>query len=262
MLKDLANVIKTRWPEMLLVIGFMAIGMFLADQLTAADPTAITKAPITMSQTTTLLYTMTATVFFVFFLILYLGFLATLSVNHDTPHDPTTLVRIGRLFFWRFIRFELFIVLYYFAVAMLIYSPMKFLFFRTTNVEDMPQWTFHLCRLATAAILAKPILLIPPIMICKNIMLLPAVKNLSDYRISDIKALPIIFITGILITGTITSIQAEIEPKSMIFNILTIAKVIISPTFILLTGMIGIWFITGNKFGTLPETPEQTEQTP
>lgn len=245
---------------MLLIIGFMAIVMFLFEQLSAADPSAKTPSAITMTPTTSFLYSMAAMVFSVIFLTLYLGFLATLSVNHTTSHDPPILVRIGRIFFWRNIRFQIIFGLYWLALTTLIFSPIKFLFFRTTNLNDIPEWTLNVCRLIPFVILAKPLLLIPPIMICRNLMVLPAIKLMPGYSISEIKILPVIFIGGMLIVASITHLQSIMTPNTVIFNLTFAAKAIIAAAVTLLTGIIGIWFAAGKRFGALQDTSEEPPQ--
>ena len=65
MLKDLTTVFKKRWPEMLLIVGFTAIAIFLTEQLNSAAPAAKTPVPMTMTQTTSFLYSMVIMIFLV-----------------------------------------------------------------------------------------------------------------------------------------------------------------------------------------------------
>ena len=210
---------------MLLIIGFMAIGRFLELQIFATVTSANTTNPITMSETALFLYSMTAMIFNVLFLWLYLGFLATLNVNYTTPHDPAILVRIGRIFFWRAVRFLIIFSLYWAAASVLIFSPVKFLFFRTTDPHNtMLEWAFHICSIIAVGALAKLLLLVPPIMICRNLMVLPAVKVMSDYRLSNAKALTAIFITGLIIYAAITTLHMNMDTNSALFNIVTATR--------------------------------------
>ena len=260
MLKDLTTIFKKRWPEMLLIVGFMAIGLFLYMQLIAATPSAKTPSPIIMTETTSLLYSTASMVFFVLFLTIYLGFLATLSVNYDTPHDPSILIKIGRIFFWRNFRFHILFEIYCISIALLILSPMKLLFFRTTNIDDMPQWLLHICMIIAIAIFSKPLLLVPPIMIYKNLMILPAIKVMANYPISKIKILPALLIGGFLFVGSILEMLNVIKPNTVILSITFAACSIIMATIMLLTGIIGIWFVAGKRFGAMQEIPEETTE--
>lgn len=260
MLTDLTTVFKKRWPEMLLIVGFSAIAIFLIEQLNSASPAANTPVPMTMTQTTSFLYSMVIMIFLVLAMTLNLGFLATLNVNHAEPHDPVILIKIGRFFFWRTIRFQVIFGLAYLALAMLFFSPLKFIFFPSTGLEDIPQWLANTTSVIALAALAKPVLLITPIMICKNLMVLPAVKLMSSYRLSEIKILPLIFIGSMLTVGVITELQEKMPASDMIFNIIYAAKSIITAVTALLTGMIGIWFAAGKRFGAMQEIPEETTE--
>lgn len=261
MLKDLTTVFKKRWPEMLLIVGFMAIGRFLELQIITAATSAPTPALIAMSQKTLFLYSATSMIFNVLFLTLYLGFLATLNVNYTTPHTPETLIRIGRFFFWRTIRFLIIFSLYLAVVSILIFSPVKFLFFRTIDSHTtMLDWAFHICSIIAVGALAKLLLLVSPIMICKNLVVLPAVKYMSNYRLSDAKALTAIFTTGLIIYAAISTLHMLMDTNAAFFQIITAVRSILFATLTLLTGMIGIWFVAGKRFGALQEIPEETTE--
>jgi hypothetical protein len=263
MINDLTIILKKRWPEMLLIIGFMAIGMFLIERLVATNPTSFqspqTSAVSSMTQTTSFLYPMIAMVFCVLSLTLHLGFLATLNLNYDTPHDPTILIRIGRFFFWRVIRFHLLFALVFIPAAILFYSSMKFFLFRDTSMENIPPWAFLACRTVTVTALAKPFLLIPPIMICKNIMVLKATAIMPDYKIAYAKPLVAVFIAGTCVIAAITILHMQMDPKTILFDIVIAIKSIIFGIFHLLIGIIGIWFISGKQFGKLREIQEEPE---
>ncbi|MCF7955293.1 MAG: hypothetical protein K9M75_05790 [Phycisphaerae bacterium] len=260
MLKDLTAVFKNRWPEMLLIIGFTAIAIFLTEQLNSAAPNAKTPVPMTMTQTTSFLYSIVIMIFLVFAMILHLGFIATLNVNHAEPHDPAILIKIGRIFFWRTIRFQVLIGLAYLALAILFFSPIKFIFFPSKSLEDIPQWSANTASVIALAALVKPVLLITPIMIYKNLMVLPAVKILSACRLSEIKILPLIFIGSILIIGAITTLEEKMPSSNTIFNIIYATKSIITAVTALLTGIIAMWFVAGKRFGALQEVPEETTE--
>jgi len=260
MLTDLTTVFKKRWPEMLLIVGFTAIAIFLTEQLNSAAPAAKTPVPMTMTQTTSFLYSMVIMIFLVLAMTLNLGFLATLNVNHAEPHDPVILIKIGRIFFWRTIRFQVIFGLAYLALAILFFSPLKFIFFANTSLEEIPNWPHRTASIIALAALAKPMLLTAPIMICKNLMVLPAVKLMSSYRLSDIKILPLIFIGSMLTIGAITELQEKMPASDIIFNIIYAAKSIITAVTALLTGIIGIWFVAGKRFGAMQEILEETEE--
>lgn len=260
MLKDLTKVTKARWPEMLLIIGFLAIGRFLDFQVISGVNFNIKTDPITMSEKTLFLYSMTAMIFNVLFLWLYMGFLATLNVNPYTPHEPAILIKIGRFFFWRGVRFLILFSLYWTAVSVLIFSPVRFLFFRTAeSYSTTMEWAFHFCMIIAAGALAKLLLFVPPIMICKNLMVLPAVKVMSDYKLSNAKAPAIIFVAGLLVYSAITTLHMYISTNTPLFDIVTAIRSIVFATITLLIGIIGIWFVSGKRFGALQQQ-EDTEE--
>jgi hypothetical protein len=265
MLNDLKIMVSKRWQEMLLIIGFLAIGMFLFELLNA-EATAMQQAAVNgpiangaagMSQTTTLLYSLAMMAFMVLWLILFLGFLGTLSINYATPLDPMVLVRIGKRFFWRFVRFQFLFALYYLAASILIFSAVKFLLFPSIEPENVSPWVSYACGVIVMGVLAKPILLIPPIMICRNCMVFQAVRTMSRCRISDMKILPIVFVTGLIITGALSAVHMEMAADTTLFKVIIAVKAILAGIFYLATGAIGVWFISGSRFGVLEELQEQ-----
>lgn len=264
MFDDLKDMCSNRWQEILLIIGFMAIGIFLFEQISAeaaaiqraATESGITNESGSMSPTTSFLYSLASMVFLVLWQILLLGFLATLNINYGTPLDPKLLIIIGRRFFWRMIRFQIILGLLYFAASMLIFNAMKWIFLQSVPNENISTWTLAICAVVSMAILSKPILLIPPIMICKNCMVLEAVAMMPNYKISDIKILPAVFITGLTLTVAISAALMNMQADAALFNIMVASKAITAGVLSLATGVIGVWFVGGNKFGVIGEELE------
>jgi hypothetical protein len=267
MLDDLKKLICKRWQEMLLIVVFMAIWMFLFELLNAeaaAIQQAASDGPLAslssnMSQTTTSLYFFAMMAFMVTWLTLFLGFLGTLNINYPTALDPIVLIRIGVRFFWRFIRFELILSLYFIAASIVVCSAISFLFFGSADAE-IPSWVYQICGVIVMGILAKPILLIPPIMICRNCMVLQAIRKMPEFRILEMKALPIVYVTGLLIIGGITALHTDMPSDTNLFKVVVAVKAIIAGIFSLMTGVIGIWFVGGYKFGVLEEMVEEQEE--
>jgi len=258
---DLVAVFRNRWPEILLIVGFMVIGMYLREQLVTVFFNELmaqdSDKPLLMTETTRFLFSMAAMFFLITSLIFLLGFLATLSVNFLDSHEPTTLLRVGRIFFWRTLRFLLGAELFVLLLSSLIFSPLRFMFYRNVDVSDVPRWVSEICSLIGVGIIAKVMLLMMPIMICRNLMVLPAVKALKGYRIGDIIALPVLFFAGLAVVGLFTFAQEGVTPGTVLYHTLLGVKALLSGLVALLCGMIGIWYVCGNKFGVLSEKQEE-----
>lgn len=264
MFDDLKDMFLKRWAEMVLIVVFLAIGLFLFEQIsnevsaiqqsTAENGTAITSG--TMSQTTSFMFSMGAMIFMILWMTLHLGFLATLKINYATALDPKLLFLIGRRYFWRLVRFQIFMTLFSIAAFIVVLSAAKAIFFPSIPEQSIPVLASATCAIIATSALAKPMLLVPPIMICKNCMVLEAFRIMSDYRILDIKILPAIFICGVTAAAGFSILLMNIEPNTAISNVLIASKGVFAGTMAMVTGCIGIWFIGGNKFGVIEDIPD------
>ncbi len=265
MVDDFKNLIRARWQEMVLIAGFMAIGMFLQELVFAemkliqasVSESGMANASGNMQQTTFSLFIVVMMVFKILSLLLLLGFLGTININYPTALDPIVLIRIGTRFFWRFIRFELLFELYFWAASGLLFSAVSFLFFPSVAPENIPVWVLLICGGIAISVLAKPLLLIPAIMICRNCMVLPAAAAMPKYKISEMRILAIVLVTGLSIAGAITAAYTNMDSNTVLFKVAIASKAIIVGVFLLVIGAMGIWFIGGGRFGVMEEMAEE-----
>lgn len=254
MLTDLINLFRKRWPEMMLVVGFSVFAVFLLERykaivITVAKSSSNSDFISNLSETAAFWYSLGAMFFYMMWTMLFLGFLASLIVICQTPQEPAVLLKIGRRFFWRIMRFSIIYGSLWVILRASLYYIVKSLFFPSLAIELMPFWVLELCSIPPCIILAKPLILVPCIMIVRNCMLLEASAEISQYEILKAKALLAIFISAVTLDRLFSILLLYIDYERVFFDVLVAIKGCLMGALILLMGLCGVWLVNGGKFG-------------
>ena len=187
--------------------------------------------------------------------MLYLGFLATAHTDGPAPKQPAQLVSVGRLFFWRMLRFQIILGIVYIGISFVILAIVQSMVFGQKDVLSIPDWVAHLCSFAALAVLAKPMLLIPAVMIVKDCMVLEAIGLLKEYRFLDAKDLVWAFFVCFATVYLLSSWLGVTEPGSVFYYVLVGIYAVVSSALIVALTLGAVLFV-GSK--TIPAT-EPTE---
>ncbi len=234
------DILKNRWPEALLVIGFQAIAIALADVVLS---TMQDKNALQMSDTALFVISFASGIFWVLWMLLRLGFLYTASEHGSENFDPSALIVNARPFFWRMIRFEIVLGIAMVIVTILLMAVLTVItgaagpeFIQKSYVQ---QGLFMLATL----ILIKPALLMPAIMIVCNNMVIESMFALRDYRLSRCKGLIAVFF--ILLTGSfLLSRFMETASRTAAENILLAVHAVFTAIMTLLMGLFAVKFVS------------------
>ncbi len=220
------------------------------------NTTAFTSASMVheLSETPVFWFSLGGMFFQVLWALFLLGFLVSVIVSYQTALEPGMLLKIGRKFFWRTFRFSIVYGAFCMALNMVICTVVKSLFFPSTAFELLPTWVIELCSIPAYIILAKPLILVPCIMIIGNKMLLEATALISQFAILKAKALLAIFIATASLEGLISALQLFMDHEKIAFNVVIAVKGCLMGSLILLAGLYGVWFVNGGKFSKDAET--------
>ena len=249
--KKTLNIIKNRWPELILIVGLAAIMMLLIQRTQA-------KAPENISSTD-FLQLFVAVIFSVFFMILKFGFLRTLIFAPDQPALPMDLLRLGKPFFWRmfFLGFILFIpfILMYTVISSVLPADLS---------SQSAYAASFLVALLVSAVMVKLIIFLPAIIIVADTRILESFKYLKYIKLTSAKILLLIFVLQVL---TDSLLRPFIMPESKNwsstdFIILACSHLIAQFISMALSVMAVIYVTQTQHINFLPEqttTPDDTD---
>ena len=190
--------------------------------------------------------------------MLYLGFLATACTEGVSPKQPAQLVSIGRLFFWRMLRFQVILGVIYIGISFIILVIVQSVVLGTEEVSGIPDWVAHLCSFAALAVLAKPMLFIPAVMIVRDRMVLEAVGLLKEYRFLEAKDLVRAFFVCFATVYLLSSLLGLIETGSVFYYALVGIYAVVSSALIVSVTLGAVLFV-GSKTKLATEPAENRE---
>jgi hypothetical protein len=254
----LAGVIKIfrkRWPEATLVILLQAGLMVLLEEIAGRTALSQQVQSAALPGHVDFIVGMGTVLFAVILQMLYLGFLATAYSEGASPKQPAQLVSVGRLFFWRMLRFQVILGIVYIGISFVILAIVQSVVLGAEEVSGIPDWVAHLCSFAALAVLAKPMLFMPAVMIVRDRMVLEAIGLLKEYRFLDAKDLVRAFFVCFATVYLLSSLLGLIEAGSVFYYLLVGIYAVVSSALIVALTLGAVLFV-GSK--TAPTT-EPTE---
>jgi hypothetical protein len=102
------DILKARWPEVVMVVVLQAAMMLLLEEVVSDSEKMDSNAAL-MPFWASFLLGMGTILCAVLWQMLYLGFLKTAAVFGSQPQQPVELLRSGRPYFWRIVFFQILI---------------------------------------------------------------------------------------------------------------------------------------------------------
>ncbi len=195
-------------------------------------------------------------VFAVIWQMLYLGFLATAYSEGASPKQPAQLVSVGRLFFWRMLRFQVILGIAYIGISFVILAIVQSMVFGQKDMSSIPDWIAQLCSFAALAILVKPMLLTPAVMIVKDCMVLQALGSLREYKILEARVLLRAFFVCFATVYLLSSWLGVIETGSVFYYVLVGIYAVVSSALIVAVTLGAVLFV-GSKTNLAIEDTEE-----
>jgi hypothetical protein len=246
-LPDIIEIIKKRFPEVILIVGFQAGLFFLLDQLAnAAEPyqnqteaTHMGSLPMGMD----VVLGLGIAVCVIAWQLLSLGFLRTAFVNGAVQQDPKTLIMIGRAFFWRMFRFQVIFGFVYIAIASFISSLMISAMYKDVPISDLPDWVMLSASFLSTIIIIKPLLLSPAIMIVSGCMVKDSFSKLKNFKPLADPLMLRLFIAFIATAFVFSTIETLTKTGSIAHHIILAIQGITTSSLWLIVSLYTIKFI-------------------
>ncbi|MHC4291145.1 MAG: hypothetical protein ACYSTR_02895 [Planctomycetota bacterium] len=182
------DILKVRWPEVMLVVVLQAAMSMLGQEIMMfmenVDPQK-TMLPLWSSF---LLFIGTFGVSIVW-LMLYLGFLKTASMEEVKIYEPGQLLQYGKSYFWRYLSFYILISCTMFILGGLVIGLFTSVISRGEENYAISEWFMQSCALGVLLGMIKPMLFIPARILVHGNTALEALYSISFYRMGQFRRL-------------------------------------------------------------------------
>ena len=232
----------------ILQAGLMVLLEEIAGQAAVAQQAQSTSPPPHMG----FIWGMGTALFAVIWQMLYLGFLATACTEGAAPKQPGELVGVGRLFFWRILRFQIVLGIAYVGISLMVLAIVQSAALSQKDASGIPAWIAHLCSFVALVVLAKPMLLIPAVIIVRDRMVLEAFGLLKEYKLLEAKALLWAFFVCFATVYLLSSLLSLVKAGSVFYYALVGIYAVVSSALIVAVTLGAVLFIAS-------KTPVATE---
>jgi hypothetical protein len=255
-LAGIIGIFRKRWPEVILVVAFQAGLMVLLEEVSSKTLMSGESGGAALPGHIAFILGVGTAVFAVVWQMLYLGFLATAYSEGARPKEPGELLRVGRYYFWRMLRFQVVLGIVYVGISFVFLATVYSIVFEAKNPLEIPVWVANLCSFAALAVLVKPFLLCPAVMIVTDRMALEAFALLKAYRILKAKGLLALFFVCFGVIFLISSLLSSAGRDGPYYYILVAGYGIISSTLILAVTLGAVLFVAQRANLAIEDTEE------
>ena len=244
---EMIEIIKRRWPEATLVIVFHAGLIAIADRvLTFTAPvenSAGAANPGYLPGGLDFVLGLGTMAFWMVWQLLYLGFLGTSFIDPAEPREPMELLRIGKRFFWRMLRFQLVFGCAYMIVVLSIAGFLMKTASADGTMDNVPLWIPPVSSFAAFAVLIKPLVFIPAVMIVRDKMVTETFMSLGQFPLARAIKLLKLFFSCFAVIFLLSFVHSLTAPKTLIHYAMTCVYGLCTSFLLLLTAMAAVKFV-------------------
>ncbi|NQT04347.1 MAG: hypothetical protein HQ580_20140 [Planctomycetes bacterium] len=232
-------ILRIRWPEVSLIVGLYTLAE-LSHSLFGFTEPDLTKTLFLPS------------IFFLLSLavvsmILYYGFLRTIHLEGPKEQTPMDLLKTGKHFFWRMVRFGFIYVALYFILTWIIFLIIKY--FTSTNtgfIESAKStpWLYRLCSTAATLIMIKVSLFIPALILVHDCRAFKSFKFLSKFKLLESKELVALFCLSTVMPLLWVLLKIPNNPETISQYIITIGSIVIGQVLWLIVAVTAVRFVS------------------
>lgn len=186
MIRKAIDILKMRWPEVMLIVVLQAAMMVFADDYMqtyqAMSPEKMKQEPLWGN----FFVGVGLIVYMVIILKLYLGFLKSAATSGQTPQEPKELLRIGRPYFIRMLIFQLLLEVSVSVLVIPIIAYLGGVIWKVQDVSKIPNWFVQLISLLGMLALMKPLFLIPARILVYEDTVFQAFSAVWHYKLARI----------------------------------------------------------------------------
>jgi hypothetical protein len=238
---QVARILKVRWAEAVMLIGLFAglsaLTARVSQEFYSMD--TIERLPFWSA------FGLGAGLMTLSILLgtLFAGFLRSAALEPLIPRQPSDLLRIGRPYFWKlflpYLVFNLLLTL----LALLLLTLLHFLLYQKPPAEQIPDWLLRLCQMIALALLIKPFLLVPNLMILQDLPIPAALVRCRGLAMRKMKELMKTVQIGFLLILTVFGLLLLIPfPKHFFWIHIGLFSIVSGSVFLVffLTAMLEI----------------------
>ena len=244
---DIIEIVKKRFPEVALIVGFQVGLLLLTDQVTSVMLPAQSQTEAshmgTLPMGMDFILGLGIMICFIVWQLLFWGFLRTAFASGAAQQEPKTLLVIGRAFFWRMFRFQIVFGIAYLMITSFVFSLIISAMYKNVPIADLPAWIAPLVSSIGTIILLKPILLCPAIMIVFGCMVKDSFSKLKNFKpMSDPRLLKL-FIAFIVTLFVFSMVETLTKAGSIGHHLILAIQGIITSTLWLMISLYTIAFV-------------------
>jgi hypothetical protein len=214
------DILKVRWPEVMLVVVLQAAMLLLADEVVMLSENPGERGP-TLPFGVNFLLGLGMMLCAIGWQMIYLGFLRTSAVSGGVPQQPMQLLRTGRPLFWRILFFQVLLGFVLLFLNTVIASLVGGLVWQDRSLIELPSWFTQICALVGLVIVLKPLLLVPAQMIVYNTTVFQSISRIRFYRISRIESFLKVIIISFVVIALSTLLVGFLAPQNPTYYIVS-----------------------------------------
>jgi hypothetical protein len=179
--------------------------------------------------------------------ILQLGFLRTAFTDGARQQEPKTLLAVGRVYFWKMLRFQVILGLTYQLIAVLGAELIIATMYKGVAVASLPVWIAPTCAFVGLAVLAKPMLLCPALIIIEGCMVIESFRRLKHFKLSVHSKLVKIFFGFLVMVFVFEIIEGLTKSDGTGHYIIAALQALIAGAAGLIVSLCAIGFVAGEN---------------
>jgi len=230
----LFEIIKSRWPEVVVVVVIQACCMFLFK-----DIGLINTRPEEYSGRTLLLGIGLAAFSIVGQMMLW-GFLRTTAVTGMTPIQPGMLLSIGRWYFWKLFLVQVALSFVLILIASVVQMFFSSILYHKPIPENIPVWLEIIPMLIGGIVLIKPIYFIPAAILVGNLGAMEAFRYLRQLDLFRMGRFLPLAIGVTLLTGGLEFLSVWVHRTDALYYPVTILQAIIISAGLLIISLAAV----------------------
>jgi hypothetical protein len=231
------DILKARWPEAVMVAGSQACCVALLKDMQGVPQPQTPFARL-------FFLGIGAAIFSIISQMLFWGFLRTAAIGGIQPAEPMTLLRIGRMYFWRLLLFQLLLLPVVLLIILVIQAGAQMLVYGKVELQThSPLWLEIAGTTVTGLILMKPVYLIPALILLRDCGIRDALRGLRQTRLSEMGYFRTITASILVIVGAAEYVSGLVGRQDILYYPVLASHALISASGMLvvfLAAVVGV----------------------
>jgi hypothetical protein len=241
------DILKARWPEAVMVAGLQACCVAMLKDLQGVPQPQVSFARL-------IFLGIGAAIFSIISQMLFWGFLRSAAVGGIQPAEPMTLLRIGGIYFWKLLVFQLLLLPVVLLIVFVIQTGAQmFLYGKVELQTPPPLWLEITGATVTGLILMKPVYLIPATILLQNCGIWDALRNLRQIRMLKMQQFMTIAVSVLVIAGAVEYISGLAGRQNILYYPALALEALVSSAGMLVVFLAAVAGVGRQMPGNVPD---------